>query len=335
MILKTRILLILIAASILSAILAGVALVAVVQSHSQITLDGREGPVLTGLAIAVYWVSGLLVLAVLGLLLKKIVLTIAAERDALENERAMLSEQLRHSQRIGAVGRLVGHIAHDFNNLLTIIDGYSSLIISDPGSAYIPQNAQEVLNAARKASLITRKLLSFSQKEPAVPVLLDLRTALQDSDKIQLMASPVAEPIFVMADPVQLGQILMNLAVNARDAMPDGGRITITSSSKDVKHGEARKPDVLPEGTYACISMRDTGQGMAEDTLEHIFEPFFTTKDSDKGIGLGLSIVNDIVERNRSAPPRTWRMKSRGSTWSPMLLWQRARRPCCWWRMTP
>jgi signal transduction histidine kinase len=306
--LKTKILLILIVASIISAVLTGIVLMVLVQLHGQISLEGSEGSILTGLAIAVYLVGGLLILALLDILLNKTVIIPAVERETLENERAMLSEQLHHSQKMEAVGRLAGSIAHDFNNLLTIIDGYTSIIISDPGSKDTPQNAQEVLDAARKASFITRKLLSFSQKEQAEPVNLDLSASLEDTDKmlsrligekIQLITKPVAEPICVKVDPVQLGQVLMNLAVNARDAMPNGGRITITSAVKDIQHGESRKPDTLAEGSYACISVRDTGQGMDEDTLERIFEPFFTTKDADKGTGLGLSIVKDIVKQNK------------------------------------
>jgi len=306
--LKTKILLILIVASVISAILTGAILMLLIQLHGQISLEGSEGSIITGLAIAVYLVGGLLVLALLDIMLNKAVIIPAVERESLERERAMLSEQLHHSQKMEAVGRLAGSIAHDFNNLLTIIDGYTSLIITDPESTETGQNAQEVLDAARKASFITRKLLSFSQKEHSEPVRLDLGAALVDTDKmlsrligerIQLFTRPVVDPVFVKVDPVQLGQVLMNLAVNARDAMPNGGRITISSTICEVKHGEARKLDNQPEGSYACISVRDTGQGMAEETIKRIYEPFFTTKAADKGTGLGLSIVKDILKQNK------------------------------------
>jgi CheY-like chemotaxis protein len=206
-----------------------------------------------------------------------------------------------------AVGKLAGSIAHDFNNLLTIIDGYSSLIIADPLSPETAQNAQEVVSAARKASFITRKLLSFSEKGKAEPVLLDLNTTLQDTqkmlsrligEKISLVTKAYDEPIHVKADPVQIGQVLMNLAVNARDAMPNGGRITIKIGCREVGDGECGKPGKLAAGRYAEISVHDTGTGIDEATLARIFEAFFTTKQSGKGTGLGLSIVKGILKEN-------------------------------------
>jgi nitrogen-specific signal transduction histidine kinase len=225
----------------------------------------------------------------------------------LEKERTMLTDQLHHSQKMEAVGRLAGSIAHDFNNLLTIIDGYSSLIIAEPDSAETAQNAQEVVGAARKASFITRKLLSFSEKEKADPVLLDVNTTLHDTqkmlsrligEKITLVTKAYEEPIYVKADPVQIGQVLMNLAVNARDAMPNGGRITIKIGSREVGDGECGKPDKLVAGSYAEIAVQDTGTGIDKETLERIFEAFFTTKESGKGTGLGLSIVKGILKEN-------------------------------------
>lgn len=163
-----------------------------------------------------------------------------------------------------------------------------------------------MVEAARKASFITRKLLSFSHKEQTEPVVLNLNTTLADTDKmlsrligekVQLITRFSAEPIFVKADPVQLGQVLMNLAVNARDAMPNGGRITIKTDLQDVADGERRKPADFPTGTYAKISVRDTGQGIDPEKIGQIFEPFFTTKASGKGTGLGLSIVKTIIKQ--------------------------------------
>jgi nitrogen-specific signal transduction histidine kinase len=238
--------------------------------------------------------------------LNKVAIIPAVEREVLENERAMLTEQLHHSQKMEAVGRLAGSIAHDFNNLLTIIDGYSSLIIADPKANETGQNALEVVEAARKASFITRKLLSFSHKEKTEPIVLDLNTTLTDTDKmlsrligekIQLITRPSAEPIFVKADPVQLGQVLMNLAVNARDAMPNGGRITIKIDNYEVEDGEHVRPIELPAGSYAKISVRDTGEGIDPGKIDQIFEPFFTTKGVGKGTGLGLSIVKTIIKQ--------------------------------------
>ncbi len=305
--LKNRILLILIAASVLAAVVTGAVLIFLLQLHGQVSFAENSSSLFTILAVAVYLLGGLLILGLLSVLLNKMVIIPAVEREMLENERAMLTEQLHHSQKMEAVGRLAGSIAHDFNNLLTIIDGYSSLIIADPGSKETGQNAQEVVEAARKASFITRKLLGFSHKEQTEPIVLDLNATLADTDKmlsrligekVQLLTRFSPGAIFVKADPIQLGQVLMNLAVNARDAMPNGGRITIRTDCQQVGDGECRKPDEFPAGTYAMISVRDTGQGIDPEKIGQIFEPFFTTKASGEGTGLGLSIVKTIIKQS-------------------------------------
>ncbi len=304
--LKTRILLILIAASILAAAVTGGVLISLIQLHGQLSFESHSSSTLTVLAVAIYLLGGLFILGVLSVLLNKMVIIPAVERETFENEREMLTEQLHHSQKMEAVGRLAGSIAHDFNNLLTIVDGYSSLIIADPESEDTAQNAREVVEAARKASFITRKLLSFSHKEQVEPVVLDLNITLADTDKmlsrligekVQLITRFSEEPIFVKSDSVQLGQVLMNLAVNARDAMPNGGRITIRTDCQNVADEEHGKPDAFPAGTYAKISVRDTGQGIDPENIGQIFEPFFTTKTAEKGTGLGLSIVKTIVKQ--------------------------------------
>ncbi|MDF7798156.1 ATP-binding protein [Pontiellaceae bacterium B1224] len=303
--LKRKILLIIFAASVASAIITGSLLIFVFKFMGIMGDDGNSIPMI--FAITIYLVSGLFILVLLNILLSKNVIMPAVERKMLDNEREMLNEQLHHSQKMEAVGRLASSIAHDFNNLLTIIDGYSSLIVADPKGGDVGQNAQEVIEAARKASFITRKLLSFSQKEKTEPVTLDLNSTLQDTDKmltrligekITLVTKPYDDPIYVLADPVQMGQVLMNLAVNARDAMPNGGRITIKVGSKEIAHGECKKPAGLEEGNYAEISVHDTGHGIDEETIEKIFEAFFTTKAAGKGTGLGLSIVKSIMKEN-------------------------------------
>ncbi|MDZ8118035.1 ATP-binding protein [Pontiella agarivorans] len=302
--LKNKILLIVFIASIAASAVTGAALVFVLKLMGM--LEVVESPAMVA-ATLVCLFSMLFMLVLLIILLSKNVIMPAVEREMLENEREMLNEQLLHSQKMEAVGRLAGSIAHDFNNLLTIIDGYSSLIVADPKAEETAQNANEVIEAARKASFITRKLLSFSQKEKTEPVTLDLNSTLQDTDKmlarligekITLVTKPHDTPIYVNADPVQMGQVLMNLAVNARDAMPNGGRITIKVSSKSIAQGECRKPDKLAEGMYAEISVHDTGHGIGEEILGRIFEAFFTTKGSGKGTGLGLSIVKSIMKEN-------------------------------------
>ena len=304
--LKNRILLILAIASILAAVGTGAVLIFLIQLHGQVSFADNRTLILTALAVAVYLLGGLSILGLLAALLDKMVILPALEREAFETEREMLTEQLHHSQKMEAVGRLAGSIAHDFNNLLTIIDGYSSLIIANPAAEETEQNAKEVVEAARKASFITRKLLSFSHKEQPDPVVLDLNTTLADTDKmlsrligekIQLITRFSEQTIYVKADPVQLGQVLMNLAVNARDAMPNGGRITVETDRQEVADGESRKPEDFPAGDYAVISVRDTGEGIDPEKVDRIFEPFFTTKASGKGTGLGLSIVKTIIKQ--------------------------------------
>lgn len=305
--LKSKILFILFAASIASSVVTGLFLVYILNQFGQFSTNSEGHTLALAFAIALYLLSGLFILVLLNLLLSKNVVIPAVEQELMDNEREMLTRQLHHSQKMEAVGRLAGSIAHDFNNLLTIIDGYSSLIIANPDSEETPQNAHEVVEAARKASFITRKLLSFSQKDKGEPVLLDLNTTLEDThkmltrligEKINLMTKAYDEPIYAKADPVQVGQVLMNLAVNARDAMPNGGRITIKIGSREVNDGECGKPPKLAAGNYAEIAVHDTGVGMDEKTQERIFEAFFTTKQEGKGTGLGLSIVKGIMKEN-------------------------------------
>lgn len=303
--LKNKILLIIFVASVTSAVITGAVLISILKMQGLMGETETTMPYIV--AVAIYLISTLFILVLLNVLLSKNAIMPAVEREMLEHEREMLNEQLHHSQKMEAVGRLAGSIAHDFNNLLTIIDGYSSLIVADPRGDETVQNANEVIGAARKASFITRKLLSFSQKEKTEPVTLDLNSTLQDThkmlarligEKIALVTKPYDDAIYVKADPVQMGQVLMNLAVNARDAMPNGGRITIKVDSQEIKHGECNKPDKLAEGTYAEISVHDTGHGIDAETIGKIFEAFFTTKESGKGTGLGLSIVKTIMKEN-------------------------------------
>ena len=303
--LKTKILSILFVASIASAAVTGVLLVFLLKV---VNLSGvTDTSIAIVFALVIYFLSGLFLVALLNLLLGKNIIIPVVERQMLDSEREMLTEQLHHSQKMEAVGQLASSIAHDFNNLLTIIDGYTSLILADPESDDVSQYAQEVLEAARKSSFITRKLLSFSHKEASEPVLLDLNTTLQDTDKMltrligektTLVTKPFEGPIYVKADPVQIGQVLMNLAVNARDAMTKGGRISIRIGRRLVNDGEHGKPSNLASGNYAEISVHDTGVGIDEETRERIFEAFFTTKESGKGTGLGLSIVKSIMKGN-------------------------------------
>jgi PAS domain S-box-containing protein len=222
-------------------------------------------------------------------------------------ERRALEQQLRQSQKMEAVGRLAGGIAHDFNNLLMVISGYSEFLLERLGpDAALRGPAQEIAAASQRASSLTRQLLAFSRKQMLAPKILDLNGVVTENLKmltrvigedIELVMVPAAALGAVRADSGQIDQVIMNLAVNARDAMPSGGRLTIETSnvSLDEEHVRFRAP--LPAGDYVMLSISDTGFGMDSETQSHIFEPFFTTK-GPKGTGLGLSTVYGIIKQS-------------------------------------
>ena len=235
-------------------------------------------------------------------------------------ERKQLEEQLRQSQKMEAVGRLAGGIAHDFNNLLNVITGYGELISErlpqgDPMGAKVDQ----IKKAAQRAASLTRQLLAFSRKQVIEPRVLDLNALLADLDKMLRrmigedieMSTVEGQPLGrIKADPGQIEQIVMNLVVNARDAMPQGGKLTLGTANVDLDHAFARRNAGARAGAYVLLSVGDTGTGMDPETQSHIFEPFFTTKEMGKGTGLGLATVYGIVKQNNgyieveSAPGR-------------------------------
>jgi len=222
-------------------------------------------------------------------------------------ERKHLEEQLRQSQKMEALGRLAGGVAHDFNNLLTIIGGYAQMLLGSFKARHpARRDLESIMEAANRASALTRQLLAFSRRQVVQPKVLDLNRLIL---RMHRMLHPIiGEDIAlelelqknlgkVKADPGQIEQVVMNLVVNARDAMPNGGRITIQTCLSRWEEGEA-PPVPLPPGCYVTLAVSDTGQGMDEETLSHIFEPFFTTKTRSKGTGLGLPMVYGIVKQS-------------------------------------
>ena len=223
------------------------------------------------------------------------------------SERRVLEQQLRQSQKMEAVGRLAGGIAHDFNNLLMVISGYSEFLLERLGpEPALRSPAQEIASAAERASSLTRQLLAFSRKQMLAPRILDLNGTITENLKmltrmigedIDLVMVPHADLGAVRADSGQIEQVIMNLAVNARDAMPSGGKLTIETSNVTLDEEYARYHAPLRPGDYIMLAISDTGAGMDSETQSHIFEPFFTTK-GPKGTGLGLSTVYGIIKQS-------------------------------------
>jgi len=243
------------------------------------------------------------------------------ERTRTEMVLRETEAQLRQAQKMEAVGRLAGGMAHDFNNLLTVIRGYSELLLGRLGPAdAMRKDMEEVKKAADRASGLTRQLLAFSRRQFIAAKVLDLNALVANMDGmlrrligediVELSAELDASTGAIKADPGQVEQVIMNLVVNARDAMPRGGRLTI--ETKNVTIGKETSLDAVgvAPGSYVLLAVRDTGHGMDAETRAHLFEPFFTTKEKGKGTGLGLSTVYGIVKQSggsiivESAPDR-------------------------------
>jgi PAS domain S-box-containing protein len=230
------------------------------------------------------------------------------DRREAESEHQRLEEQLRQSQKMEAIGQLAGGVAHDFNNLLTLIKAYSGLVADqlDEGSA-IKSDVVEIQRAAGRAASLTQQLLAFSRKQILQPRVLDLNRVSRDlepmlrpliGDNIQIVTKPGASLGRVKADPGQIEQVLINLSLNARDAMPSGGTLTIETANVELDEAYHGRHAVIAPGPYVLLAVSDTGVGMDEDTRSRVFEPFFTTKPVGKGTGLGLSTVYGIVKQS-------------------------------------
>ncbi|HEX6162907.1 MAG TPA: MASE1 domain-containing protein [Vicinamibacterales bacterium] len=244
----------------------------------------------------------------LGSLSGLLLAAIMAERDDALHKRLVLEEQLRHSQKMEAVGRLAGGIAHDFNNLLTAIIGYTEIVLTslDPKDDR-RADAEEIGRAAMRAADLTRQMLAFSRRQVLQLKVIDLNVALSKvepmlrrviGEDIVMTVTGKATNAFVRVDPGQVEQVVMNLVVNARDAMPKGGRLTVETADAVLDDAAlADSPDARP-GAYVLLSVSDTGIGMSPEVRARIFEPYFTTKDVGKGTGLGLSTAYGIVRQS-------------------------------------
>lgn len=222
-------------------------------------------------------------------------------------QKRLLEEQLRQAQKMEALGRLAGGVAHDFNNILTTILGFSELLLASlPPASPMTEDLSEIHKAGERAAALTRQLLSFSRRQAIEPTLLDLNALATDLERMlrRLVLGSVEirlglEPGLglVRADRGQLEQVVMNLVVNASDAMPAGGTLTMRSGNVDLEEAWELQHLDLEAGRYVKLSVTDTGTGMPPEILEHVFEPFFTTKGPGKGTGLGLATVYGIVKQ--------------------------------------
>jgi len=223
-------------------------------------------------------------------------------------ERSILEKQLRQAQRMEAVGQLTGGIAHDFNNILGVIIGYSELLEAqlDPSSKF-HKNAVEIHKAGQRAASLTRQLLAFSRQQVLKPTLLDLNSIVVDTEKMlrrllgeNIELKTVLDPALgrVRADQGQIEQVIINLAVNARDAMPEGGKLTIETVNVEADDKYVRQHAPMSAGSFVALTITDTGAGMNADIQAQIFEPFFTTKERGKGTGLGLATVYGVVKQS-------------------------------------
>jgi len=224
------------------------------------------------------------------------------------SERRHLELQLRQSQKMEAVGRLAGGVAHDFNNLLMVIKGHTELLLGalTPGDS-IARKIEQIDRSADRATTLTRQLLAFSRLQVLQPQIINLNSVVEEMGKllprligedIELILRPDQKLGTIRADASQMEQVIMNLAVNSRDAMPTGGKLLIGTRNCDLDQSYTASHPLMKPGSYVLLDVTDTGTGMDEETQAHIFEPFFTTKEKGKGTGLGLATVYGIVKQS-------------------------------------
>jgi PAS domain S-box-containing protein len=231
-----------------------------------------------------------------------------SERRRTEEALRLSEAQLRQAQKMEAVGRLAGGVAHDFNNVLTAIFGYADLVLDSLAAADPRRNdLEEIKRAAHRAAGLTRQLLAFSRKQVMQPRQVNLNEIIENLEglllkligqEIELQIDAAPSLWDVKADPGQIEQVLMNLASNARDAMPEGGRLTIATANEDLRPDGSSTPLGIEPGRFVRLTVADTGHGIPANVRAHIFEPFFTTKEQGKGTGLGLATVYGIVKQS-------------------------------------
>jgi signal transduction histidine kinase len=240
-----------------------------------------------------------------------------------------LFQQLVQAEKLQAIGRLAGGVAHDFNNVLTVVMGYAQQLLDNknPTVEAVQRGASHILTAGDRAARLTRQLLAFGRKQVLQPTILNLNAVIVDVDKmlrrlihenVEIMTTPAPKLGLVKADVSQLEQVLLNLAINGRDAMPDGGKLTIETSNVELDEAYAREHAGVRPGPYVLLAVSDTGVGMDAETLSHIFEPFYTTKEVGKGSGLGLATVYGIVEQS-GGHVAVYSEPGRGSTFKVYL----------------
>jgi signal transduction histidine kinase len=232
--------------------------------------------------------------------------TLSLAQDVTQRRR--LEEQLRHTQKMQAIGQLAGGVAHDFNNQLTIIIGYSEMLLEMlANDAFAREPLALIRNAAEHCSALTRQLLVYSRMQVHLPAVLDLNKVVRGceealrkvvGDDIELITLLDPDLGSIEADPSLLEQVLVNLAVNARDAMPCGGRLTIETVNDDCRVDSPNTDQAARPGSHICLKVSDSGSGMSDDIKSHLFEPFFTTKEQGKGTGLGLPVVHGIIQQS-------------------------------------